>query len=42
MARIAGEFGLETYREYHARATALQDAARDHPVAPPERSVVSV
>jgi predicted amidohydrolase len=42
VARIAGEFGLETYREYHARATALQDAARDHPVAPPERSVVSV
>jgi predicted amidohydrolase len=28
VARIAREFGLETFRDYHARATRLQDEAR--------------
>jgi predicted amidohydrolase len=34
VARIAREWEMETFREYHARATAVQDEARGAAVAP--------
>ena len=33
MARIKQEFGLENFRDYHARATRVQDEFRDRPVS---------
>jgi beta-ureidopropionase len=33
MARIKREFGLENFRDYHARATRVQDEHRDRPVS---------
>ena len=41
VARIAREFQMETHREYHARATRVQDAARGSPPCSRRREAVA-
>ncbi len=42
VARIARQFGLETFRDYHARATRLQDEARGATASAPETAAAAV